>query len=539
MFLSFKRRSSSVKSMIDVGRIIGLVGLILLIVQGGAAGIAYAQCAGGSTSVECTGVDPDGYFTMPGSSTTVTVHSGAQVNGPIFLDGDDTLNVQPGGTISDGLIGGPAVFSANGSQINNAGTITAEGDSANFGIAGINSGPITNSGTIQANGVDTGMGIQAGGDDVRVANSGTIQGTGGLLATGIYGGGTYTVSITNSGTITTDGMANGHGLVAQAGTFAQAANSGTIHASGTMYGVGLVAAGDAVQVTNSGTIDARGGLMAEGLVALAGMGPLQVTNSGTITSSASASGSEALGLLVQGPSSSQINNSGTISASGASQGFGLAVSNNSTITNSGTISGTTASIWGMSLNQTVINSGTLNGDVWLMAGGDSFNAAGGVVHGLIDGGDGYDVLSFTMDISADSWESALAALTGNLDPSGGTVVLGGITYTWANFEELRGLIQLYAIRDRRINGLDIAATAIVYRLQETGVELYTPQGEWAFRAEADAIRAALAQAKSSGGPVEIGARLGLALVAQPDGSLRATGPGYAFAFQPSQSGIDA
>jgi hypothetical protein len=151
-----------------------------------------------------------------------------------------------------------------------------------------------------------------------------------------------------------------------------------------------------------------------------------------------------------------------------------------------------------------------------MAGGDSFNAAGGVVHGLIDGGDGYDVLSFTMDISADSWESALAALTGNLDPSGGTVVLGGITYTWANFEELRGLIQLYAIRDRRINGLDIAATAIVYRLQETGVELYTA-GRMGLPRRGGRDPRGPGPGKSSGGPSKSAPRLGLALVAQPDG----------------------
>ncbi len=366
------------KSMIDVGRLIGLVGLILLIVQGGAAGIRLRPVRRGSTSVECTGVDPDGYFTMPGSSTTVTVHSGAQVNGPIFLDGDDTLNVQPGGTISDGLIGGPAFFSTNGSQVNNAGTITAEGDSANFGIAGINSARSPTAARSRPT-ASIRDGHPGRGDDVRVANSGTIQGTGGSLATGIYGGGTYTVTITNSGTITTDGMANGHGLVAQAGTFAQAANSGTIETDGTASSIGMQVSGGTAQATNSGAIhasgtmygvglwrramrsghqqrhvDARGGLMAEGLVALAGMGPLQVTNSGTITSSASAAAAKRLACSYKArrhPNQQQRHDLGQRRVARVRSGR----LQNSTITNSGTISGTTASIWGMSLNQTVIN----------------------------------------------------------------------------------------------------------------------------------------------------------------------------------------
>ncbi len=548
------------KRLFSAARIAAVVCIIFILVQADAAGIAYAQCAGGSTSVECTGVDPDGYFTLPGHSTTVTVHGGAQVNGPIFLDGDDTLNVQPGGTINDGLVGGPAVFSDNGSQVNNAGTINSEGDLANLGIVGIDSGPISNSGAISANGTDQGTGIEATGDAMIITNSGTITASGGTTAEGIYATGTTAVQITNSGAITTDGIGTGVGLIAQGGATAQVTNSGTIdsgsgiasigmqvmggvttqvtnsgsvHANGAMIGMGLLAAGDNAQVTNSGTIDASGGMMVFG-VQVAGSTMAQVNNSGTINAHGSDMG---VGLMVHG-TTSQVANSGTIEAGGGVQGMGLMVMGHAEIVNRGTISGNTAAIWGQAGNQSVTNSGTLNGDVGLEDGNDSFNAAGGVVHGLIDGGADYDVLSFTMDISAESWESAVAALAGQLDPNGGTVVLGGVTYTWANFEELRGLIRLYAFRDRRINYLDFAATAIVYRLEETGVELYTPQGEWVFRAEATAIRAALASAASSHAPVEIGARLGIALYAQPDGSLLATGPGYTFAFQPYQCGIE-
>ncbi len=548
------------KRLFNAARLAAVVCFIFVLVQAGAAGIAYAQCAGGSTSVECTGVDPDGYFTLPGNSTTVTVHGGAQVNGPIFLDGNDTLNVQPGGAINDGLIGGPAVFSTNGSQVNNAGTIHSEGELANLGIAGVDSGPITNSGTISANGIDQGTGIETNGVDTLITNSGTIEASGGSMAEGIYATGTNTARVNNSGSITTDGSGASVGLIAQGGATAQVANSGTIEtsggfaatsmqvvggdmaqvtnsglvrANGVMIGMGFLVAGNNAQVTNSGTVDAGGGMVAMGMQVIAG-NTAQVTNSGTINAHGSDMG---VGLVVQGVNS-QVNNSGTINVSGGVQGMGLMVQGNAEITNSGAISGSTDAIWATAGGQTVTNSGTINGGVWLEDSNDSFNAAGGVVNGLIDGGDGYDVLRFTMDISAESWESALAALAGQLDPNGGTVVLGGVTYTWSNFEELVHLIRLYAIRDRRINGLDIAATAIVYRLEETGVELYTPQGEWAFRSTADAIHAALAQAKSSGSPVEVQARLGLALYALPDGSLFATGPGYAFAFQPYQCGID-
>ena len=186
----------------------------------------------------------------------------------------------------------------------------------------------------------------------------------------------------------------------------------------------------------------------------------------------------------------------------------------------------------------MVNSGTLNGDVWLEDGSDSFDAAGGVVHGTIDGGADFDTLRFTMNISAESWEAAVAALGGHLDPNGGSIVLGGVTYTWTNFEELQNLIQLLAFHDRRLNYLDFAATVVVYRLEAGGVELYTPEGEWVFNAEADALIVALAQAAATGAPVEVQSRLGIALYAMPDGTLFATGPGYAFAFQPYRCGID-
>ena len=168
-----------------------------------------------------------------------------------------------------------------------------------------------------------------------------------------------------------------------------------------------------------------------------------------------------------------------------------------------------------------------------------FDAAGGVVNGTIDGGADFDTLRFTMNISAESWESALAALGGDLDPNGGSIVLGGITYTWTNFEELQSLIQLLAFHDRRLNDLDFAATVVVYRLEEIGVELYTPDGEWVFNAGPDALRAALARAASSGAPAEVQSRLGIALFAMPDGTLLASGPGgYTFVFAPYRCGID-
>ena len=472
---------------------------------------AYADCAGSATNVDCTGVDPDGWdasIEAPGASTTVTVHPGAEVQDTLILEGSDTLNVDSGGAITVNNAYG--VLAVNTNTIDNEGTIAVSADSTQaFAVASFGDGAqITNSGALTAQGnLDGADGAFIVGDHTQIANSGTVEANGAIWAGGVEVHG-QVAAVANSGTIDVCGTAEGYGLYVQS-EGGQITNSGTINASSAGTGAGIVAYGDGVQVTNDGTVDVVAGAAGYGLYA------------------------EGDGL--------QIANAGEITASGGEWGVGIEVQGSGIrVTNSGTLAGNGYALYaGGSGTQAVRNSGTLDGDVRLGGGADSFAAEGGAVDGLLDGGDDYDVLSFEMIISAESWESAVAALA-QAHPEGGTIVVAGATYTWTNFEDLRSLIQLLAFHDRRLNDLDFAATAIVYRLAGgvSGVELYTPVGDWAFRAEAEALIVALAQAAASGAPVEVASRLGIALYAMPDGSLFATGPGYAFAFEPYRCGLD-
>lgn len=122
-------------------------------------------------------------------------------------------------------------------------------------------------------------------------------------------------------------------------------------------------------------------------------------------------------------------------------------------------------------NDTIMINGTVGGDVLgdvaVGAGGNDtvILGAGADVAGLIDGEDGSDVLQFTF-LSQD-------ALTG-LDPAGGSLTYNGHTYTWANFEQLVGLLEELGVRFfYRSHGL--AALAL-----EDGVKVVNANGPIAF-----------------------------------------------------------
>jgi len=122
-------------------------------------------------------------------------------------------------------------------------------------------------------------------------------------------------------------------------------------------------------------------------------------------------------------------------------------------------------------NDVITINGTVGGDVL----GDVATGAGGNdtvivtanadVFGLIDGEDGTDSLQFTFLYQDD--------LT-DLDPAGGTLSYNGHTYTWANFEQLIGLLQELGLRIiYQHNGL--AAVSV-----EDGIKVMNESGLVAF-----------------------------------------------------------
>jgi hypothetical protein len=117
--------------------------------------------------------------------------------------------------------------------------------------------------------------------------------------------------------------------------------------------------------------------------------------------------------------------------------------------------------------------GNVIGDCVGGAGGDDTVRIqdDGEVDGLIDGEDGFDTLQFDAITQED-----LNAL--GLDPAGGSITIGGITYTWANFESLIGLLAEIAERlGLRIlfRANDLLATA-----DAEGISVYAEHGRIAY-----------------------------------------------------------
>ena len=162
--------------------------------------------------------------------------TGAETNIQL-LDGDDTLVIEAGGTLTVST-GQPAVYAdGTGNTITNSGTITGGDHVADAGIDSRGDGVIiTNSGTI------TGLaeGIFSAGDDAIITNSGTI--TGGDEGIDSRGDG---VIITNSGTIT-----GGNDGIESRGANAIITNSGSINGDSQ----GIYTSGANAIITNSGSI---------------------------------------------------------------------------------------------------------------------------------------------------------------------------------------------------------------------------------------------------------------------------------------------
>jgi hypothetical protein len=117
--------------------------------------------------------------------------------------------------------------------------------------------------------------------------------------------------------------------------------------------------------------------------------------------------------------------------------------------------------------------GDVIGDCSGGAGGDDTVVINddGEVDGLIDGEDGFDTLAFDAITQAD-----LNAL--GLDPAAGSITIGGITYTWANFESLIGLLVELAER----LGLRILyqANHLLATADAEGIGIYAEHGRIAY-----------------------------------------------------------
>ncbi len=135
------------------------------------------------------------------------------------------------------------------------------------------------------------------------------------------------------------------------------------------------------------TIDGVGTLINHGLITgflgarLGGSGDSAVVNTGTITSVAGFA-------LAYGNGAAS--NSGFIHSV---DGVGVAMYlDYGRLENSGTISGGLAAVFGDAGDESILNTGTLSGDVLLMAGNDFLDGRLGIQAGLVDAGEGDDVL---------------------------------------------------------------------------------------------------------------------------------------------------
>jgi uncharacterized protein with beta-barrel porin domain len=281
--------------------------------------------------VTCTGATnnqnpPNGYGNNADVGNTITVLSGASVNGVNGGIGFSTGAVFNYGAISATFNGINAFTSAN---VTNYGTISV-------GSVGIYAPTLdlTNSGTISA----SNSGIQ--GTTANVTNAGTISGTNSCISvtianvsnSGIISSGNLGINASNTANVTNSGSITGGSNGIRATTTANVTNSGTI-SSGDL---GIYAGGTA-NVTNSGTITGSNyGIF---------------TNNANVTNSGAIAGNTFDGIST---TNANVNNSGTIS--GVRNGISVATAN---VANSGKISGGQL---GISINTgNVTNSGTIIG----------------------------------------------------------------------------------------------------------------------------------------------------------------------------------
>ncbi|NWF71096.1 MAG: hypothetical protein HXY40_18590 [Chloroflexi bacterium] len=243
-------------------------------------------------------------------------------------------------------------------------------------------------------------------------------------------------------------------------------------------------------------------------------------------------------VLANGSGDDTIINNGVVLASsiyGDSASSGVSTGND-TITNNGTtnsIYGDNASGTGTG-NDTITNNGVVNGSIIAGGGSDTVIMAAGsaVVGGTIDGGAGYDVLTFNVSSTDPAVILDAAQRLAAANPAGGTIVLLGQTYTWTNFEELAQLIFSVV----RLNGY--GDPLAVFCALGGGIEVYViagQQGVFALSVSSQTISNGLARAAGSGSSVlTLGTAAAATVYATSSGQVQvnhASGFSFMFTYQ--------
>ncbi|MFN8375750.1 MAG: hypothetical protein U0694_23120 [Anaerolineae bacterium] len=395
--------------------------------------------------------------------------SGGVATGPAAESGNDSITIN--GSVAGSVLGDSSTGTGSGSDIIvNNGTVTGAVVGDAFDGTSYGSDVIINNGTV-TNSLhgDTGGVSDGAGNDV-IINNGTV--TQSIYGDAFLGTGTGSDVITNNGLVygaivgdASDGASSGSDVIVNNGTVINSIHGDT---GGTADGSG----GDVI--INNGTIaqDIYGDAFLGN-----GTGSDAITNNGSVTN-------------IYGD---DYNNAGT---------------GNDTITNNGTVNNINAG----GGSDTVVINGTTS-----------------TVNGTIDGGTGYDVLTFNLTSANPdelrSWAEQIAAA----NPAGGTLTFNGHTYTWVNFEELTRLVFSIA----RIN-LPADPLAVFCSLQG-GIDTYAivgQQGTLSLGISAQQLSNGLAQAQSSGDTVLVGQSATSTVYALATGEVQVNTPGgFTFRFR--------
>ena len=428
------------------------------------AGTITSNCA--STSFQCTAIVLFNGGTVTNAATGVITSSGRGIVGTgsattvindgsinstlandtaVILFGGGSITNNASGTIANANGYGAYIFSTAGSIINagsitgqfgasidsTSGTITNSGSiiGSNTGVAGYNAMlGLTNSG--QISGGTYGVFGNTGATNVTNLSGGTISSSGGA---GVY---------TNAGPLTVDNQA---GASINAGSHAiRSGGAATITNAGTLSSTNADAvwSGGALNLTNSGTITGgfagvtatTGGTIVnsgdiEGLSSASGNSyAVQFTGAGSITnqSGGTLGGADgAIAMFGSGAITVDLQSGSTAKGNIVSTGDGPR-----TLTVNGVFNGSYSS-GGAGVDTLTLGQAGAMAGASFGAGDDLFTTQGGTITGVLDGGDGTDLITANF-ASGVSSSLNLANVTGfeTLSKLGlGTLTLAGTPAT--------------------------------------------------------------------------------------------------------------
>ncbi|MFN8374219.1 MAG: hypothetical protein U0694_15240 [Anaerolineae bacterium] len=240
-------------------------------------------------------------------------------------------------------------------------------------------------------------------------------------------------------------------------------------------------------------------------------------------------------IYANGSGSDTITNNGALAGDLYADTYQGNGSGNDTVVNNGVIGG---SIYGDSElgsgsgSDTIINNGAVNNNIIAGGGDDTVVISGmGYVAGIMDGGAGYDVLTFNLTTSDPEELLAIAAQIAAANPAGGTLTIRGIVYTWQNFEELSALL----ISLVRLNSY--GDPFAVFCALGGGIEVYAVvgnQGVLALSISSQALSNAINFAQANNSLVTVARSANSTLYALATGELQVNAPNgsdYTFSYQ--------